>query len=58
MTKYQLLLLLTEKQNPTMKVEKRGRIYTKSFDKSIGDLMDSQIYFVQTNTNQLYHGQK
>lgn len=28
--------------NPTMKVAKKGRIDTKSVDKSIGDLMDSQ----------------
>ncbi|EKT3958664.1 IS1595 family transposase, partial [Flavobacterium psychrophilum] len=40
--KISIIVASDRKGNPTMKVAKRGRIDTKSVDKSIGDLMDSQ----------------
>ncbi len=39
--KISIIVASDRKGNPTMKVAKRGRIDTKSIDKSIGDLMDS-----------------
>jgi transposase-like protein len=40
--KISIIVATDRKGNPTMKVAKRGRIDTKSVDKSIGDLMDTQ----------------
>jgi transposase-like protein len=40
--KISIIVATDRKGNPTMKVAKRGRIDSKSVDKSIGDLMDSQ----------------
>ena len=40
--KISIIVASDRKGNPTMKVAKRGRIDTKSVDKSIGDLIDSQ----------------